>query len=334
MPKIIAEIGVHHEGKIDLAKKYIDFAKESGADAVKFQSYKAETITTKSAPSYWDLKMNPIKSQFQLFSQNDKFWKKEFEHLKLYSDSIGIEFLSTPFDFESAKFLSELCNVFKVSSSDLNNKPFIEYLCSFNKPIFLSTGAAYDNEISETLSWINSKNIYDICLLHCVLNYPTERKHANLNRIKFLKEKFKDCIIGYSDHTLPENLNCLISSVLLGSRVIEKHFSLDKNLSGNDHFHSFDPSDLKRFKKIISNFLVLLGDGSASVNTQEISRKNARRSCVSFGLIKKNSLITREMITFKRPGIGVQPKEIDKIIGKKAKFDIEDDTTIQFDMLE
>lgn len=334
IPKIIAEIGVHHNGDMELAKKYIDEAQKNGADAVKFQSYKAETISTKTAPSYWDLKKNPIDSQFKLFSQNDSFWKKEFEELKRYSDRNGIEFLSTPFDFESATFLNDLCDVFKISSSDLNNRPFIEYISGFKKPIFLSTGAALNNEITETLSWIFRAGVDQICLLHCVLNYPTKNENANLNRIRFFQNKYQNCEIGYSDHTLPEDLSCLISSVILGSKVIEKHFTLDKNLPGNDHFHAFDPVDLKKFKNLIHGFVEFLGDGTENIDSQLMSRKNARRSCVSLGKITKGSKIEKQMITFKRPGTGIEPKYVDQIVGKVAKDDIEDDTTILFNMLK
>lgn len=329
--KFIAEVGVHHNGDIDLAKKYIEEAKNSGADAVKFQTYKASSIVTKNAPSYWDLKMNPIKSQHELFSKNDKFWKGEFEILKNYSDKIGIEFLSTPFDFESAKFLNDLMNVFKISSSDLNNKPFIQYITSFNKPIFLSTGASTIDEISETLNWIKKEN--KICLLHCVLNYPTSDTDANLKRISTLRNKFTNVPIGYSDHTLPNNLEVLEIAYLLGSSVIEKHFSLNKKEKGNDHFHSLDPNDLKSFKNKIKKIDEIIGDGKDNIDNQIKSRTNARRSCVSNKFINKNQLITEEMITFKRPGYGIKPKDLSKLIGKKAIVDIPEDTTITNDMI-
>ena len=334
IPKIIAEIGVHHDGNLELAKKYIDKAYENGADAVKFQSYKASTIATKKAASYWDLKKNPIKSQYKLFSQNDKFWKKEFEELKTYSDKIGIEFLSTPFDSESAYFLNDLCDVFKISSSDLNNKPFIELISNFKKPILLSTGASSLNEINTTIKWIKKSGVHNICLLHCVLNYPTEDDYANLNRIKILQEEFKNCIVGYSDHTLPKDFKVLISSYLLGAKVIEKHFSINKSLPGNDHFHSFDSNDLNFFKSLLVEYDTILGVGDDDLESQKISRLNARRSCVSKGNIKAGSIITEQMITFKRPGHGVQPKDMDKLIGKISLIDIQDDTTLLLEMFK
>lgn len=335
IPKIIAEIGVHHNGDINLAKKYIEFAKEGGADAVKFQTYKASSLTTKAAKSYWDLKKNPIDTQFKLFSQNDKFWKREFEILKTFSDNNDIEFLSTPFDFESAKFLNDLMDVFKISSSDLNNKPFIEYISSFNKPIILSTGASLIKEIEDSISWIEKKSDIRYCLMHCVLNYPTLNKHANLSRIKILKNKFKKALIGYSDHTLPiENLDVLISSYILGAKIIEKHFTLNKLENGNDHFHSIDINDLKFLRKKLNLISEILGTGNDEIEIQKISRENARRSCVSNKEIKKGQVITYEMLTFKRPGTGIPPKDAYKIIGKKSKITIKEDTTIIQEMIE
>lgn len=152
-----------------------------GAHAIKFQTYKAETIASKDSPAYWDITKEPTKSQFELFTKHDKFWKKEMEELKIYCDQVGIEFMSTPFDIESA-ILNDLMDVYKISSSDLTNKPFIQHICQFNKPIILSTGASHHYEIIEAVKWINEyKN--PLALLHCVLNYPTPDQNANLGMI-------------------------------------------------------------------------------------------------------------------------------------------------------
>jgi N-acetylneuraminate synthase len=158
-PYIIAEIGVNHEGSMELAKRLIDEAKEGGADAVKFQSYKAETLASKDSPSYWDTTKEPTTSQYELFKKHDSFWIEEMQELKLYCDKVGIEFMSTPFDIESADFLNNLMDVYKISSSDLTNKPFIEYMCKFNKPIILSTGASNLYEVQEAVSWKNNRFI-------------------------------------------------------------------------------------------------------------------------------------------------------------------------------
>ena len=173
-PYIIAEVGVNHEGSMDTAKRLIDEAVEGGAHAVKFQTYKAATIASKDSPAYWDTTKEPTTSQFELFTKHDKFWKKEMETLKTYCDQMNIEFMSTPFDVESANFLNDLMDVYKISSSDLTNKPFIQYICQFNKPIILSTGASHQYEICEAVSWIHQyKN--PLALLHLCVELPDAR---------------------------------------------------------------------------------------------------------------------------------------------------------------
>jgi len=168
-PYIIAEIGVNHEGSIETARKIIDDAAEGGADAVKFQTYKADKIAIKNSPAYWDTCKEPTDSQYKLFQKYDKFWKSDYEKLKSYCDKVEIEFMSTPFDKESATFLNDMVNVFKISSSDITNKPFIEYLCDFRKPIILSTGASYMHEVQEAVEWIGLKEV-PVALLHCILS--------------------------------------------------------------------------------------------------------------------------------------------------------------------
>lgn len=332
-PYMIAEVGVNHEGCMKTAKRLIDEANEGGAHAVKFQSYKAETLASKNSPSYWDTDMEPTKSQFELFKKHDKFWKKEMVELKKYCDLVGIEFLSTPFDIESANFLNELMDVYKISSSDITNKPFIEYMCKFNKPIILSTGASYLHEIQETVSWIE-KFGNPLALLHCVLNYPTPDKNANLGMISGLKSAFPNNIIGYSDHTLPKDMNTCLIATLLGSKIIEKHFTHNKKLPGNDHYHAMDKEDLKIFNKKIESTFKLLGQFEVSaLKDEEISRENARRSLIATGLIPAGKIITFDDLTFKRPAHGISPKFIDLVIGKKAIKEISEDDVLQWNML-
>ncbi len=330
-PYIIAEAGVNHGCDMDLAKRLIDEAKEGGADAIKFQTYKADTIASKNSPYYWDITKEPTKTQHELFTRYDKFWKKEYEELKLYCDKADIEFMSTPFDIESAIFLNDLMDVYKISSSDITNKPFIEFMCGFNKPILISCGASNHDEIEEALSWIRKYNV-QISLLHCVLNYPTEDKNANLGMILDLKQKYQDCIIGYSDHTLPRDMKSLEIATMLGAQILEKHFTYDKTLSGNDHYHAMDKEDLKLFRKILDKNFELMGDfNKYSLESEEPARLNARRSLVAARDIKKGALIKMEDLTFKRPAHGVSPREIDNIVGKTAKIDIFEDEIIKHD---
>jgi len=331
-PYVIAEIGVNHEGSMAIAKRLVDEAKEGGADAVKFQSYKAETLASKDSPSYWDTNEEPTTSQYELFKKHDSFWIEEMQELKNYCDKIDIEFMSTPFDIESANFLNEMMDVYKISSSDLTNKPFIEYLCQFNKPIILSTGASSLHEIQEAVSWIE-KYGNPLALLHCVLNYPTPDENANLGMILDLKVKFPDKIIGYSDHTLPKDMKVCEMATMLGSVIIEKHFTHDKTLPGNDHYHAMNKNDLKIYLKNIERTFEILGSFKVEALEDEApARNNARRSLVAVLNIPTGKIIEKKDLTFKRPAHGVSPKFIDEIVGKVANQEIGEDTVIQWNM--
>ncbi len=332
-PYIIAEAGVNHEGSMDLAKRLIDEAKEGGAQAIKFQTYKANTIASKNSPSYWDTTKERTKSQFELFKKYDKFWKSEYEKLKHYCDEVEIEFLSTPFDTQSAEFLNDLMDVFKISSSDITNLPFIEHMCSFGKPIILSTGASYVWEIQQALETINKYNV-PLCLMHCVLNYPTLDKNANLGMIKDLIGKFSGTIPGYSDHTLPRDMEALKIAHLLGAVVLEKHFTHDKTLPGNDHYHAMDKEDLKLFFRKMEEVYDFIGSQQkAPLETEEISRNNARRSLVASKKIEKGEIVDQSHLTWKRPAHGISPKDIGQVVGRKALGDIDEDSILQWNML-
>ena len=333
-PYIVAEAGVNHEGSMEIAKRLIDEAKEGGADAIKFQSYKAETIASKDSPYYWDITKEPTTSQYELFKKHDKFWKNEFVELKKYCDQVGIEFMSTPFDVESANFLNDLMPVYKISSSDLTNKPFIEYICEFNKPIILSTGASHLYEIDQAVSWIENYG-NPLALLHCVLNYPTPNKNANLGMILSLKKKFPNHIIGYSDHTLPGKMKVLEIATLFGSTIIEKHFTHDKTLPGNDHYHAMDKEDLKLFKRNLKEVFEIIGCYEIkALSDEDKARRNARRSLVALKNIPKGKVIDKNDLTFKRPAFGISPKDIDELIGKKALRDIKEDEVLYWNLFD
>ena len=331
-PYIIAEIGVNHEGSMDIAKRLIFDAKEGGADAVKFQSYKAKTLASRNSPAYWDTTKEPTRSQYELFSKHDGFWLTEMEELKLYCDELDIEFMSTPFDIESADFLNNLMDVYKISSSDITNKPFIEHICKFNKPIILSTGASSLNEIQDAVDWISN---YDnpLALLHCVLNYPTNDENANLRMISKLKEKYPDNIIGYSDHTLPKDMKVCELATILGSLIIEKHFTHNKMLKGNDHYHAMDRNDLIAFRNNMGNVLQILGSQNYDhLLSQGLARDNARRSLVANKDLKAGEIIKYEDITWKRPAYGISPKYLDNVVGKKTKENINADDILSWGM--
>ncbi|WP_350293397.1 N-acetylneuraminate synthase family protein [uncultured Croceitalea sp.] len=333
-PYIIAEAGVNHEGSMDLAKRLIDEAKEGGAHAIKFQTYKASTIASKESPSYWDTSKESTESQFELFKKYDKFWKSEYEKLKLYCDKVDIEFMSTPFDVASANFLNDMMDVFKISSSDITNLPFIEHMASFGKPIILSTGASYLWEIQQALETIEKYNL-PVCLMHCILNYPTLDENANLGMIKDLINRFPKTIPGYSDHTLPDKMEVLKVANLLGAVILEKHFTHDKSLPGNDHYHAMNKDDLTLFFDKMDTVYGYIGsDNKKPLRTEEISRQNARRSLVALKDIDQGEAIKMEHLTWKRPASGISPKEIQKVLGKTSKITIKEDSIIQWNMLD
>ena len=334
-PYVIAEVGVNHEGSMELAKRLVDEAKEGGADAVKFQSYKAETLASKDSPSYWDTTQEPTTSQYELFKKHDGFWIEEMKELKEYCDEIDIEFMSTPFDIESADFLNDMMDVFKISSSDLTNKPFVEYICKFNKPIILSTGASSLSEIAEAVQWIEKAGNKQLSLLHCVLNYPTPDKNANLGMMLDLKSKFPDKILGYSDHTLPKDMKVCEMATMLGAVIIEKHFTHDKTLPGNDHYHAMDKEDLKIFVSNLERTFDILGSFKIEALEDEApARANARRSLVAIKDIPKGKVIEKNDLTFKRPAHGVSPKFIDEIVGKVTIENITEDTVLKWNMFD
>ena len=331
-PYIIAEAGVNHEGDLEKAKLMINQAAHAGADAIKFQTYKAEKLASKYSPSYWDTSKEPTKSQYELFKKYDKFWKNEYEMLADYAREKNIDFLSTPFDFESADFLEPLVPAYKIASADITNIPFLRYIAKKGKPILLSTGASTISEIWRAVEVIKSEGNNQIVLLHCVLNYPTTYENANLAMIYDMKRKFPDFVIGYSDHTLPEKIeDVLITAWLLGAQVIEKHFTFDKTLPGNDHYHSMDELDLKKLVDKIGFIRKILGRAEKHyLDSEVISRKNARRSIVAARRIPKGKIIDESDITIKRPGIGVPPEFYDVVIGSTATRDIQEDEILKF----
>jgi N-acetylneuraminate synthase len=332
-PYLIAEAGVNHEGNIDTARRLINEAAEGGADAIKFQTYRAHTLASRNSPAYWDTNQEPASTQFQLFRKYDKFWKKEFENLKLCCDADEIEFLSTPFDLESAVFLNDLMDVFKISSSDITNKPFIEFICDFGKPIILSTGASDIGEIDEAVKWVDSKNV-PLALLHCILNYPTSDSNANLGMILGLKKNYPNRMIGYSDHTLPGDMKVLETAALLGAEILEKHFTHDKQLPGNDHYHAMDQDDLLAFRRNMTQLATLIGDAEKrSIPSEAPARRHARRSLVAACNIPKGAKITADLLTWKRPAQGISPKHLYNVVGHIATRAIKRDEILYWEML-
>ncbi len=334
---LIAEVGVNHEGSMKTAMDLIDLAKEGGADAVKFQTYKANTLASKNSPSYWDLNKEPTTSQHELFQKYDNFEKDDYVKLAEHCRKTDIDFCSTPFDDESIEFLELLMPFYKIASADLTNTPFLKKVANKKKPIILSTGASTIEEIENAINTLDKSGCEQLALLHCILNYPTENKNAHLNMITGLRNKFPGFVIGYSDHTLPnKEMDSLLIAYLLGARVLEKHFTHDKSLQGNDHYHAMDVKDLKNFKKRLRNIQEILGPEirKRPISTEQISIKNARRSIVTSCSIKKGTVINDELITYKRPGTGISPQFWDQVIGKKVIKNLDDDHILQWSDLD
>lgn len=342
-PYMIAEMGVNFYdtakalgiSALDTAKMYIDKAAEAGVDCAKFQSYKASTIVSKNSPAYWDTTKEPTKTQYELFQKHDGFGEKEYKILCDYTHEKGMDFTSTPFDYASADYLYDMVDFYKISSSDLSNLPFVKYIGMKGKPVYISVGAAYLSEVDTAVRILKEAGCKDIVLLHCVLSYPTSPNNANLRVIETLKKVFTDVRVGFSDHVAPdESMMTLATAYLLGAEVIEKHFTLDKSLPGNDHYHSGDPED---FKKAISNFRwigIVLGSGEKTVlECEQIPRREARRSLVLTRDMKKGEIISENDLMPKRPGTGISPEYSNIVIGRRISRDLEEDTILTWDMV-
>ncbi len=334
-PYVIAEIGVNHEGSLNTAKRLIEQAREGGADAAKFQTYKADTIASKNSPAYWDLTQEPTPSQHQLFQKYDGFGEAEYLALVDHCRAVGIDFLSTPFDDGAVDFLAPLMPFFKIASADLTSVPLLRRAAAMGKPVVLSTGAATLDEITDAVAELRGHGAADIALLHCVLNYPCANENAHLNMIGGLRRAFPEMVIGYSDHTIPdETMSVTLGAYARGARIIEKHFTHDKSLPGNDHYHAMDLDDLKRMTAGLGVLAEAMGDTEkAPLASEAPARQNARRSIVLARGLKKGDVLAEGDITYKRPGTGVSPLEWDNVIGSATARDLGEDHVLQWDDL-
>ena len=335
-PYVIAEIGVNHEGSIDQAKRLVDLAKRGGADAAKFQSYKACTLASKQSPAYWDTSKEPTRSQYELFQKYDNFGAAEFVMLADHCREVSIDFLSTPFDDAAVEFLEPLVPFYKIASADITNVPFLRKVAAKGKPVVLSTGASTLGEIDTAVDVVKREGCEGIVLLHCILNYPTESANAHLRMIRGLQRAFPHLFVGYSDHTQPDGeMTALITACVLGAAVIEKHFTHDKTLPGNDHYHAMDVSDLTRFTTLIDHVHALLGpsDHKAPIPSEAVARRNARRSVVLNRDVAVGHRLGAADLTCKRPGTGVSPAHWDELIGREVARVLEADDILQWEDL-
>lgn len=327
---IIAEVGVNHNGSLELAKKLVDVAVECGADAVKFQTFKAATLVTKSAKQadYQTANTGKQESQFDMLKRLEL---SEADHQELvdYCQLKNIEFMSTPFDLQSIQFLNGLgVNRFKIPSGEITNYPYLKMVGAYNKEIVLSTGMATLADIEAALNLlIESGTDKDkITILHATTDYPTQMQDVNLTAMQTIAQAFK-VKVGYSDHT--PGIEVPTAAVALGASIIEKHFTLDKNLPGPDHKASLEPQELQAMVQAIRNIEIALGDGIKRPNASE--QKNmqvARKSLVALTDIKKGDTFSELNLTVKRPGLGISPMRWNEIIGQVAQKDYQVDELI------
>lgn len=325
-PYVIAEIGSNHNGDMDLAKKLILEAKETGVDCVKFQSWTKETIFSKKkykdnyfiSDDYRNRKDYSLEEIVEKYSISEK----ELFDIKKFSDEIGIDCTSTPFSEKEVDFLTDKLKspFIKVASMDLNNYPFLKYIAKKNKPIVLSTGLSELYEIDKAVKTIESSGNNQIIILHCVANYPPNDTEINLNNIKTLMNIYPSYPIGFSDHTLGTTIP--IAAVTMGACLIEKHFTLDKNMEGWDHKVSATKDELKEIVESSSRIFDALGTTRIKAPESDEKKKEFRRSIVIKMDMKKGEIIKKENIDYKRPGGGYDPEMTDFVVGRKINKDL------------
>ncbi len=330
---IIAEAGVNHNGSLDMAKKLVEVAKESGADIVKFQTSDLDSLVSTKAEmaDYQKKNMGVVKSQKEMLKDIILPYE-DFKILADYCRELGIKFLSTPFDIKSIQFLNPLQDIWKIPSGEITNYPYLVEIAKTKKKVILSTGMSTLDEIREAVKVLTQNGTNDISLLHCTTEYPAPLEGVNLNAMRTLKDEF-GYPVGYSDHT--EGIEVSIAAVAMGATIIEKHFTLDKTLPGPDHKASLEPNELKNLVKAIRNVEIALGSSEKKPTSIELeNRKVARKSIVASCEIKKGEIFTVNNITTKRPGNGVSPMLWEKVLGNESDRDYSADDLICFDTRE
>jgi len=326
---IIAEAGVNHNGNLELARKLVDAAKDAGADCVKFQTFVSSNIVSKSAvkAEYQKQQTKSEESQLDMLKKLELSFN-QFVELNEYCKSKDIEFMSTAFDFDSIDFLDSLgMRTWKIPSGDITNLPYLIKIAKLNKPVILSTGMSTMEDIKSAIQILKENEAGELTVLHCTTEYPTPFEDVNLKAMNTIKEEF-GVNVGYSDHT--KGIEVSVAAVALGAKVIEKHFTLDRNMDGPDHKASLEPDELKAMVDSIRNIELALGNGIKQ--PVESERKNinvARKSIIARKDIKAGEVFSEENLTVKRPGDGISPMRWFDIIGKSAPRDFEEDELIE-----
>ena len=329
---IIAEAGVNHNGKMELAYKLVDAAKESGVDAVKFQIFKSEKLISKSTKmaDYQKENLKENISQLDMVKKLELSYE-DFIKINEYCKEKGIMFMATPFDNDSLDFLVDIlkADVLKIGSGDLNNYPFLEKVALKNKEIILSTGMSNLSDIEGALDFISQYTDKEVKVLHCTTNYPCPMNEVNLKAMNTIKDAFK-VAVGYSDHTL--GIEVPIAAVALGAEIIEKHFTLDKTMEGPDHVASLEPNELKEMTRTIRNIEKALGSGIKKPNKSEVKIQSiVKRKIVLAKEVEANHILTENDLEYKRCENGIESKYYKSIIGKKVKRKIEADSPLMWE---
>ena len=331
---IIAEAGINHNGNMDIAKRLVDVAVHSGADAIKFQTFRTESLLTKDAPKaeYQRKNTGSGESQFEMLKAVELSEEQHLEILK-YCQKRKVVFISTPFDEHSADLLEQMdVPLFKVPSGEITNLPFLEHIARKGRPMIISTGMSFLEEVKAAVRSSKSAGCSDIALLHCVSNYPTEIEDVNLKAMRTMEEDFR-LPVGFSDHTTGNE--AALAAVALGAQIIEKHFTLDKNLPGPDHKASLAPGDLTCFVESIRNVEAALGDGVKRPVASELStRKMARKSLVFRSAFPAGTVLTEEHTTAKRPNNGLSPGCLVNVLGRRLLCNVDVDQPVSLDILE
>lgn len=328
---IIAEAGVNHNGRLDLALQLCDAAKEAGVDAIKFQTWKTELIISKNTEmaDYQKKNLGNDDSQYDMLKKLELSYDN-FRLIKDYCDNIGIQFLSTADETESLDFLCELgMPLIKLGSGEITNIPYLRYCAKKNMPLIISTGMCNLSDVATAFDVLTEAGAKDITLLHCTTNYPCPKDEVNLRAMQTMKDAFK-CKVGYSDHTMGTEIP--IAAVAMGAEIIEKHFTLDRSMEGPDHKASLEPQELKYMVDCIRNIEVALGDGIKRPNVSEVKiSKVVLKSIVAKSPVKKGDTLTPDNLAIKRAGSGIPATYWDIIIGTKAlrDFDIDEPITIE-----
>jgi len=331
---VVAEAGVNHDCDVQIGYRLVETAAQAGADAIKFQSYTASKIATRVAPRYWFEPADPRGSQWDSFDKLDKLSARDFKALLGHARQVGLTAFSTPFDDEAVDFLASLdVPAFKIASADITCHGLIDRAARVGKPMLLSTGTANLSEVEQALEVCRKAGNEQVAILHCTLKYPCPPEGINLRMMEHLMRAFPEVPVGLSDHSL--GISVPQAAVALGACVIEKHYTIDKTLPGSaDHPISVDPPEMKAMVQGIRTVEKALGKATKGLEPlEEEAHRFARRSVTSRLPIARGTAITRAMLTYKRPGTGIDPRQLDLVVGRIARVDIPEDTTLTWDMV-